>query len=83
MYVLGVSFQETFSNAQVIGHQFELGNFGTRRELSGNFVRKIMRCQQNTVSYLFDSQLKVTIEHISLGKNLVFGKKYEIIFDRT
>ena len=39
MYVLGVSFQETFSNAQVIGHQFELGNFGTRRELSGNFIR--------------------------------------------
>ena len=31
-----------------------------------------MRRQQNTVSYLFDSQLKITIEHISLGKNLVF-----------
>ena len=31
-----------------------------------------MRRQQNTVPYLFESQLKVTIEHISLGKNLVF-----------
>ena len=31
-----------------------------------------LRCQQNTVPYLFENQLKVTIEHISLGKKLVF-----------
>ena len=40
-----------------------------------------MKRQQNTVLYLFKSQLKVTIEHISLGKKLVFtaggGKEKE------
>ena len=31
-----------------------------------------MRRQQNTVPYSFESQLKVTMEHISLVKNLMF-----------
>ena len=35
---------------------------------------KFMRRQQNTMPYLFRSQLKVAIEHISLGKKLVVKK---------
>ena len=33
-----------------------------------------MRRQQNKMPFLFKSQLKVAIEHISLGKNLVVKK---------